>query len=391
MAQGIDIIRNESKDAWRVGILFSRSGVAEVTESEHFRGTVLAIEEINAAGGVFGREIAPICYDPKSSAYEYRRLADKLLTEDGVNVIFGCMMSASRKAILGSLERRNGLLWYPANYEGFEYSPNILYTGAAPNQHTLQLARYIVSRIGKDVTLVGSDYIFPRETNRVLRQLFEAAGGRIVDEVYVPVEPDEIATRRVIDQVKRDRPAAVVSTIIGRGSEVFYRSYREAGLDPRSLPVGSLSLAETEVSEIGAPYCAGHFTAATYFGSIGTRASQRFQKAFLARFGPGSLSSFYSESAYNQVYLFAAALERAGADDPEKIVAAAGSIAFDAPQGRITIDADNNHTWLHSRIGVLDQNGQFDIVWEAGEPVKPDPYLISYALECDSVDERMPY
>jgi len=380
-----------SKDVWQVGILFSRSGVAEVTESEHFRGTVLAIEEINARGGVLGREIAPICYDPKSSAHEYRRLADKLLTEDGVNIIFGCMMSANRKAILGSLERRNGLLWYPANYEGFEYSPNILYTGAAPNQHTLQLARYIVSRIGKDVTLVGSDYIFPRETNRVLRQLFEAAGGRIVDEVYVPVQPDEIAIRRVIDRIKRDRPAAVVSTIIGLGTQSFYRIYREAGLDPRSVPVGSLSLAETEACKIGPDCCTGHFTAATYFSSVASQASLLFREAFLARFGEGSLCSFYSESAYSQVYLFAAALERARTDDPEKIVAAAGGVEFEAPQGRITVDADNNHTWLHSRIGVLDGKGQFDIVWEAGEAVKPDPYLISHALECHSVDERMPY
>lgn len=379
------------KNEWQVGILFSRSGIAEVTESEHFRGTVLAIEEINAAGGVLGNRIAPICYDPKSSPYEYRRCADRLLMEDGVKIIFGCMMSASRKAILGSLERRNGLLWYPANYEGFEYSPNVLYTGAAPNQHTLQLARYIVSRIGKDVMLVGSDYIFPRETNRVLRQLFEAAGGRIVDEVYVAVQPDATATRRVIDRIKRDRPAAVVSTIIGRGTELFYRMYRDAGLDPRSLPVGSLSLAETEASTIGAACCAGHFTAATYFASVTTSASLRFREAFAARFGDGEQCSFYSESAYNQVHLFAAALERAGTDDPEKVVAAAGGVEFEAPQGWITIDADNNHTWLHSRIGVLDENGQFDIVWEAGEPVKPDPYLISHALECYSLDERMPH
>jgi ABC-type branched-subunit amino acid transport system substrate-binding protein len=379
------------KDEWQVGILFSRSGIAEVTESEHFRGTALAIEEINAAGGVMGRPIAPICYDPRSSPYDYRRYADKLLTEDGVRVIFGCMMSASRKAILGSLERRNGLLWYPANYEGFEYSPNVMYAGAAPNQHTLQLARYIVSRIGEEVSLIGSDYIFPRETNRVLRQLFEAAGGRIVDEVYVPLEPDAIATRRAIDRMKRDRPAAVISTIIGRGIEVFYRLYREAGLDSRILPVGSLSLAETEAREIGPDCCAGHFTAATYFASVDTRASRRFREAFSARFGTDAQSSFYSESAYNQVHLFAAALERAGTDDPEKLVAAAGGVEFDAPQGPITVDADNNHTWLHSRIGVLNETGQFDIVWEAEEPVKPDPYLISHAMECYSADERMPH
>jgi ABC-type branched-subunit amino acid transport system substrate-binding protein len=382
-------MRGEKTDEWRVGILFSRSGVAEVTESELFYGTVLGIEQINAAGGVLGRPIAPVCYDPKSSPYEYRRLTDRLLIQDGVNVIFGCMMSAARKAIVTSLERRNGLLMYPTNYEGFEYSPNILYTGGIPNQHAFQLASYIVARLGRDVTLVGSDYVFPRETNRVLRQLFEAAGGRVLDEAYVPVQPDEFATRRVIDRIRRDRPAAVVSTIIGRGSETFYRLYREAGLDPRTVPVGSLSLAETEASTIGTDYCAGHFTAATYFSSVGSSAASRFRKDFRARFGEATPSSFYSESAYNQVHLFATALERAGTDDPDKLVAAARGIEFDAPQGRIAVDGDNNHTWLQSRIGVLDEKGQFDIVWDAGETVPPDPYLVSHALRCESVYERM--
>jgi branched-chain amino acid transport system substrate-binding protein len=379
------------KGEWRIGILFSRAGVTEVTESENFRGTVLAIEEINAAGGVLGREIVPTCYDPKSSTADYRRFADKLLTEDGVNVIFGCLLSASRKALLGSLERRNGLLWYPGNYEGFEYSPNVIYTGAAPNQHTMQLAGYLISRVGRDITLVGSDYVFPHETNRLLRHLVESAGGRIVDEIYVPIDPDEIAIRRVIDVIKRDRPAAVVSTIIGRGVRLFYRMYREAGLDPRVLPVGSLSLAETEVSKIGPEYCAGHVTAAVYFGSVGSPASQRFRTNFFKRFGNDSISSYYSESSYNQVYLFAAALERAGTDDPARLVAAAGGIEFDAPQGRIVVDADNNHTWLHPRIGVLNESGDFDVVWEAGAAVKPDPYLINHSFDCGSMDSGMPH
>jgi len=166
----------QANDTWPVGILFSRSGIVKITESEHFRGTALAIEEINTAGGVLGREIAPVCYDPMSNVSEYRRLADKLLTEDGVSIIFGCMTSVCRKAILAALERRNGLLWYPANYEGFEYSPNIIYTGAAPNQHTLQLGRFLIEKYGNDIALVGTDYIFPRETNRVLRYLVENTG-----------------------------------------------------------------------------------------------------------------------------------------------------------------------------------------------------------------------
>jgi ABC-type branched-subunit amino acid transport system substrate-binding protein len=368
-------------DTWQVGLLFSRSGVVAVSESEHFRGTALAIEEINLAGGVLGREIAPVCYDPGSSVPEYRRLADKLMTEDGVSIIFGCMTSASRKAILAALERRNGLLWYPANYEGFEYSPNIIYTGAAPNQHTLQLGRFLIDRYGNDIALVGTDYIFPRETNRILRYLVERSGGRIVSEDYVPWEPDDITLKRVLAAIAKDRPSAIVSTIIGRGVDRLYQIYRDEGFDPARCPIGSLSVAENEVQMIGPQYCVGQITAATYFDSLNTAASARFQRAFRHRFGDGEKTCVYSESAYNQVYLFAAALQRAGTLDPERLAAAARGIELDAPQGSIAIDPDNHHTWLNPRIGILDEVGGFDVVWQASGPVKPDPYLVDHSFE----------
>jgi len=369
------------KETWPVGILFSRSGIVKITESEHFRGTALAIEEINTAGGILGREIAPICYDPASSVLEYRRLADKLLTEDGVSIIFGCMTSASRKAIVAALERRNGLLLYPANYEGFEYSPNIIYTGAAPNQHTLQLGRFLIEKYGNDIALVGSDYIFPRETNRVLRYLVESSGGRIVSETYVPWDPDEILLKRVLSEIARDKPSAIVCTIIGRGVGNFYRIYRDEGLDPMSCPIGSLSLAENQVQIIGRQFCAGHITAATYFDSLRTSSTEKFREAFRRRFGEAEHTSVYSESAYNQVYLFAAALKRAGTLNPEQLTAAARGIELEAPQGKITIDPDNNHTWLNPRIGMLNEEGHFDVVWQSSGPVKPDPYLVDHSFE----------
>jgi ABC-type branched-subunit amino acid transport system substrate-binding protein len=369
-----------TNDTWQVGLLFSRSGIVAMSASEHFRGTALAIEEINNAGGVLGREIAPVCYDPKSSVSEYRRLAEKLMNEDGVSIIFGCMTSASRKAIVHALERRNGLLWYPANYEGFEYSPNIIYTGAAPNQQSLQLGRFLVERYGSQIALVGTDYVFPRETNRILRHLVERSGGRIVSEDYVPWNPDDIALKRILATVAKDRPSAIVSTIIGRGFERFYQIYRDEDLDPAFCPIGSLSVSECEVQVIGPEYCAGHVTAATYFASLDTLATSKFREAFRNRFGANEKTSAYSESAYNQVYLFAAALERAGSLDPERLAAAARGIGRDAPQGPISIDPDNNHTWLNPRIGILDEAGSFDVVWEASGPVKPDPYLVDYSF-----------
>ena len=133
-----------SETGWRVGVLFSRSGATSVTESEHFFGTALAIEEINAAGGVLDRPLVPTAYDPKGDSDEYRRLATKLLIDDEINVIFGCSRSSSRKAVLPVVERNNALLWYCSFYEGFEYSPNVIYTGAVPNQNSVQLAAYLL-------------------------------------------------------------------------------------------------------------------------------------------------------------------------------------------------------------------------------------------------------
>ena len=157
-----------SSDTWRVGVLFSRVGLTAVTETEHFLGTALAIQEINQAGGILGREIEVVAYDPQSDPETYRRLADRMLTDDGISVVFGCSSSAERKAVLPAIERRNGLLWYPSLYEGFEYSPNVIYTGASPNQNSFPLAEYIVRNHGRRVFLVGSDYIYPRESNRIM-------------------------------------------------------------------------------------------------------------------------------------------------------------------------------------------------------------------------------
>jgi hypothetical protein len=216
-------------ETWRVGILYSRSGVTAVTESEHFFGTVLAIEEINARGGVRGRLLDPVVFDPHGDLGAYRRLAGQMLSREGVNVIFGCSTSSSRKAVLPELERKNGLLWYCSLYEGFEYSPNIIYTGAVPNQNSLQLAAYLLRNCGKRMYLIGSDYIYPRESNRIMRDFFERHGGEIVDEIYLPFDVRHEQIEAAVDDIYRDRPEVVFSTVIGRPARDFYRVLHDAG------------------------------------------------------------------------------------------------------------------------------------------------------------------
>jgi branched-chain amino acid transport system substrate-binding protein len=362
-------------ETWRVGVLFSRSGVMEVTETEHFFGTALAIQEINQSGGIRGREIEVVAYDPGSDPETYRKLADRLLTEDGISVIFGCSTSAARKAILPAIERRNGLLWYPSLYEGFEYSPNVIYTGASPNQNSFPLAEYLVRNYGRRVFLVGSDYVYPRESNRIMRDLIVAYGGEIAGELYVPMEASPSQLQAVLKEVREQQPDVLFSTVVGRPARDFYRLYHDAGFDAAQMPIASLTIAEGEIREIGAEFCTGHITAATYFGSLDSDSNRTFVANFHRLFGAAKPISMWSAGAYAQVRLFALALEIAGTLDTQRLVEAALGLAFEAPEGSIRIDPENNHTWLTPRIGRVRRDGGFDIMWEAKSAVKPDPYL----------------
>ncbi len=365
-------------EPWRVGILFSRSGVMSISGSEHFFGTVLAIEEINAAGGVLGRPLEPVALDPKSDPVEYRRLADQLLLDEGISVIFGCSTSSSRKAVLPAIERRNGLLWYCSMYEGFEFSPNVIYTGAAPNQNSLQLAAWLLREGRKRWHLIGSDYIYPRESNRIMRDVVEDHGGEITGEVYLPYEANTGAIGRAAESIKDARPDVVFSTLVGRPGREFYRLYRELGIDPLKTPIASLTMGESEVKAIGPELCAGHLTSATYFASIKTPRNRRFVTAFRERFGAAATVGVWGEGAYSQVHLFARALERAGTLDTQLLVAASLQVRFDAPSGELRLDADNQHAWLRPHIGRVRADGSFELVWRSSEAIKPDPYLTMY-------------
>lgn len=365
-------------ESWRVGVLFSRSGAMAVSESEHFFGTALAIEEINRAGGVLGLPIDAISYDPGSDEQDYNRLAHQLLADDGASVIFGCSTSQCRKAVLKVVERRNGLLWYPSLYEGFEYSPNVLYTGAAPNQTIVPLAGWLARNAQLRIYCIGSDYIYPRESNRVMRELVDQLGGEILREVYVPFGAGAAELRPLLADIAERKPDVVLSTVVGVTAQAFYRMYHAAGFDPAKMPIVSMTMAEGEAAAIGAEYCAGHITAATYFASLPGETNARFCAAFRSRFGANTPISMWSQGAYSQVYLFAQALARAGTTDTDALVQAALGVGMDAPEGRVMIDADNHHTWLRPRIGMLDQTGNFQLLWEARAPVRPDPYLTSY-------------
>lgn len=379
MSDDPSTMQQQQDDGWRVGVLFSRSGATGVTESEHFFGTALAIEEINQLGGVLDRPLIPVVYDPKGDIAEYRKLATRLLLEDEVNVVFGCSRSSSRKAVLPVIERNNALLWYCSFYEGFEYSPNVIYTGAVPNQNSVQLAAYLMQNRGTRFFLVGADYIYPRESNRIMRDMVEQHGGEILEEVYLPIEAGPAELKEVLADIKAQQPDVVFSTLVGQSARLFYQLYRDFGLDPKKMPIASLSMAEEEIRLIGPALCEGHITSATYFGSVQNESNRRFVELWRQRFGERPTST-WSEMAYTQVHLFARALQRAGSMDRRKLVEAARAVSFDSPEGRVTVDAENNHCALTPRIGICRADGQFDIAWEASEPVRPDPYLSTFGF-----------
>lgn len=367
------------EEGWRIGVLYSRAGVTAATESEHFRGTALAIEEINASGGIDGRLLNPVAYDPKGDPDEYRRLASRMVQEDEVTVIFGCSTSSSRKAVLPVVERSNALLWYCSIYEGFEYSPNVIYTGAVPNQNSMQLAAHLLRHGRKRFFLIGADYIYPRESNRIMRDMVETHGGEIVDEVYLPLDAGTCELATVMSDIQTGEPDVIFSTLIGQGARAFYRLHHECGLDPNKVPIASLTMAEGETRMIGPEFCAGHIVSATYVNSLDNAGNRRFLAAWKARFGDAP-ASMWSEMAYSQVHLFASALARGRSLDRMKLSDALRHVEFNSPEGPLRIDPSNNHAILTPRIAICRADGGFDVLWESKTPVKPDPYLTTYGL-----------
>lgn len=377
-------------EPWRVGVLFSHTGVTSQIERTQLNATLLAIEEVNAAGGVLGRAIEPVVYDGASSPKLFRSLAERLIVADRVRLVFGCYMSSVRKAVLPVIESSRAALFYPTLYEGFEYSPHCVYTGASTNQNVFQLAKYLLARHGNRFLIVGSNYVYPYETNRIMADFVVQSRGRVVDEIYVPLEAEDEHFEKTIKQIAKLKPDVVFSTIVGASTATFYEAYRRAGFDPSVMPIASLTTSEAEVQAMSREAAEGHITAAPFFENLGTPAARRFTAAYKRRFGPDAAVTAAAEAAYFQVYLAAGALARAGTDDPERLIAEVRDAEFDAPQGRVRVDPDNNHTYLWPRVARLDAKGQFQIVWNPGVRVKPDPYCVVQSLDDWSAEAVQP-
>ncbi len=350
--------------------------------------TLLAIEEINSSGGVLDRMVEPVIYDPASDPKQFRSLAERLLQVDRIRLLFGCYMSSTRKAVLPVVESHRGLLFYPTLYEGFEYSRHCIYTGAAPNQNSLQLARFLLSTYGNRFLLVGSNYIYPYESNRLMADFVAQGRGEVLDEIYVPLEADSARFRRCHhpdqEDVSRrdlfDRGRARHLGVLRGLSEGRVRSGQDADREPdhqrsrssRDAPRGRRR-----------PY---HRRAVLRDLIVAPPPGVSW-KASRRKYGPDAPVPAAAEAAYFQVHLAMRALARCGSDDPERVLKELRDSEFDAPQGRVRIDPENNHTYLWPRIARLDKFGRFQTVWNPGVRIKPDPYCVVQSLDDWSVDD----
>lgn len=340
-------------------------------------GAQLAISEVNEDPDSLAKFV-PVVFDPGGVTASYVSAAQNLLCEHNVTHVFGCYTSSSRKEVLPLFEKHDGLLWYPSHYEGFETSENVVYTGAAPNQHILPLSNHLLEHHGNRGWFVGSNYVWAWENNRILRERLIEVGGAVVGERYFPVgETDMVALAK---QIVSDRPDFVFTTLIGKSGYAFFRALREAakaaGIDqPNDMPVASCSLSEAELPDIGSA-AAGHLSSSVYFSTIDSPENDRFVFEWQRRFGDLGHACADAEATYNAVHLLSQAVTKAGSAGFTAVREAVKSAQFNAPQGMVTVNPDNLHCAMRPRIGRSRSDGTFEILHSAAEQVQPDPYLV---------------
>lgn len=360
----------------KVGSLNSLSGTMAISEVTVRDSIKLAVDEINAKGGVLGKQVQIVGEDGASDPAVFAQKAEKLIKNDCVAAVFGGWTSSSRKAMLPVFESNNSLLYYPVQYEGLESSKNIFYTGATTNQQIVPALDFLKEKGITSLYLVGSDYVFPQTANRIIKAYAAANGIGIKGEDYTPLGSTDFST--IVNKVRSSNAGAVFNTLNGDSNVAFFKEYTNAGLTPQKMPVVSVSIAEEEVQGIGAQNIAGQLTAWNYYQTLDNPVNKAFVKAFKDKYGPNRVTSDPMEAAYVSVYLWKNTVEKGKSFDVKAIQDNAGGVTFDAPEGLVTIDGENHHITKTARIGEIHPDGLIYTIWESPGPITPDPYLKSY-------------
>lgn len=355
----------------KVGILHSQTGTMALSEKPVIDATLLAIEEINNNGGVLGRQIEPVIVDTRSDPIYSAELAENLITVENVDVIFGCWTSACRKAVKPIVEKYDSLLFYPVQFEGLENSPNIIYTGSTPNQQIFPAIQWAYQNLGTRFFLVGSDYVFPRAANELIKDYVPLLGGEIVGEEYMLL--GALDTGSIIDKIIDAEPDVILNTINGESNVAFFEALRSEGIDANDIPTISFSIAEAELQYLKADVI-GDYAAWSYFQSIDLSTNERFIANFKKRYGGDSVVDDPMEAAYSGVYLWAKAVKLGGTLDGAAVIQNLYGQKFFAPQGYVSFDRKNLFLWKYIRVGQIKEDGQFEIVWESNVAIRPEPY-----------------
>ena len=355
----------------RVGVLHSLSGTMAEDEKPLCHATQLAVDEINSAGGVLGRRVELVVRDGASDPAIFAERARELLEREGVETIFGCWTSSARKAVKPIVEAHNSLLWYPVQYEGLEESPNIIYTGSCLNQQIDPAVAWALSQGRRCCFLVGSDYVFPRTANRLIRGLVARGKGQVLDEQYAPLGSRDFAG--IVDAIADCRPDVVFNTINGDGNHAFFRELQKVLADGSDCPVISFSFSEIGLRETGPAAC-GHYACWSYFQSVETPENKQFVERYRQRFGPSAVVSDPVVNAYTQVHLWKRIVEESGSCNPQDVLRNVEGRGMEGPGGLMEIQA-NHHVKKHALIGRANKKGEFDIVWSSERPIEPKPWL----------------
>ncbi len=368
----------------KVGVMYSTTGSIAIVEKSLQDATFLAIEQINTGTGpwegkgegIAGRKIEGVVVNPNSDWDLYNQMSKRLINEDGVVCVLGCYTSASRKSVLPVFEEEDSILYYPVYYEGNECSSNVFYTGAAPNQQITDSIPYAYENFGPKGFFVGSDYIYPKESNRIAIAELEEAGGEAVGDEYAALGTTEFIT--IINKIKAAQPDFVLSNLVGDSIPAFYRQFKDAGINAEDIPIMAYPTTEEEIQAMGPEYSAGHYTSFNYFQSVETPENEAFVAQFKEMFGDERVTNGVMEAAYIQTFFMAQAMQDI-LDAGDEISTATLREAtrgqeFSAPQGAVKMDPDNYHAYLYSRIGRWQEDGQAEIVFATDAAVKPIPW-----------------
>ncbi len=360
-----------------VGDLHSKTGTMAISETGSIQAETLAIEQINAMGGVLGRKIKVIYEDGASDWPTFAEKSKKLLVNDKVAAVFGCWTSASRKAVLPIFEKENGMLYYPTFYEGLEQSKNVIYTGQEATQQILAGLDWVVKeKKAKTFFLIGSDYIWPRTSNKIARKHIEnVLKLKVVGEEYYPLGHTQFNS--LINKIKLQKPDVIYAIVVGGSNVAFYKQLKAAGVTAENQTLLTISVTEDEILGIGGENMKGFYAAMKYFQSLDNPNNKKFVEAFKARWGKNAVIGDVTQAAYLGPWLWKATVEKAGSFDVDKIAAASPGIELKtAPEGYVKLH-DNHHLWSKLRIGKATDTGQYKVLYES-ELIEPNPFPKGY-------------